>query len=102
MVRRTSGFQGIRAQEFSMTRIVIGMAVSLLATSAMAADLAPAPNMPRPYVKAPPMVDPGYNWTGFYAGLNGGYSWGRSNATVMPTTQRAGLRTDRSYALETW
>jgi len=39
-----------------MNRIVIGMAaaVSLLATDAMAADLAP-----RPYVKAPPMVDPG-------------------------------------------
>lgn len=57
-----------------MKSIVIGMAAaaSLLATSAMAADLAP-----RPYVKAPPSVDPSYNWTGFYAGLNGGYSWGR-------------------------
>jgi len=69
-----------------MNRIVVGMAaaVSLLATGAMAADLAP-----KPYVKAPPMVDPGYNWTGFYAGLNGGYSWGRSNATVLPTTPLA-------------
>ena len=69
-----------------MNRIMIGMAaaVSLLATGAMAADLAP-----RPYVKAPPLVDPGYNWTGFYAGLNGGYSWGRSNATVLPTTPLA-------------
>jgi outer membrane immunogenic protein len=70
-----------------MNRIVIGMAaVSLLATGATAADLAPGTNVPRPYVKAPPMVDPGYDWTGFYAGLNGGYSWGRSNATVLPTT----------------
>jgi outer membrane immunogenic protein len=44
-----------------MSRIVVGMAaaVSLLATGAMAADLAPGP-----YVKAPPMVDPGWNWTG--------------------------------------
>ncbi|WP_409190922.1 outer membrane protein [Bradyrhizobium sp. RDM4] len=70
-----------------MNRIVIGIAaMSLLATGAMAADLAPGTNVPRPYVKAPPMVDPGYDWTGFYAGLNGGYSWGRSNATVVPTT----------------
>ncbi|MDA9437555.1 hypothetical protein XH98_00190 [Bradyrhizobium sp. CCBAU 51745] len=61
-----------------MKRIVMGLAAaSLLTTHAMAADLAA-----KPYVKAPPIVDPGYNWTGFYAGLNGGYSWGRSNATA--------------------
>jgi outer membrane immunogenic protein len=28
------------------------------------------------------IVDPGYNWTGFYAGLNGGYSWGRANSNI--------------------
>lgn len=39
----------------------------------LAADL-PA-RMP---TKAPVIVDPGYNWTGFYAGVNIGYSWGRS------------------------
>lgn len=63
-----------------MKRIVFGMmaALSLLATNAMAADLAA-----RPYVKAPPIVDPGYNWTGFYAGLNGGYSWGRASETAL-------------------
>jgi outer membrane immunogenic protein len=32
------------------------------------------------------MVDPGYNWTGFYAGLNGGYSWGKANTTVFAGT----------------
>jgi hypothetical protein len=36
----------------------------------------------RPYTKAPVIVDPGYNWTGFYAGLNIGYSWGRSSSTL--------------------
>src|SRR5580704_17348698 len=52
--------------------------VSLVAaTSAFAADL-PA----KVYTKAPVMVDPGYNWTGFYAGLNGGYSWGRANTSI--------------------
>jgi outer membrane immunogenic protein len=63
-----------------MKRILIGLSAvaSVLATtSAFAADLAP-----RPYTKAPVMVDPGYNWSGFYAGLNGGYSWGRANTTT--------------------
>jgi outer membrane immunogenic protein len=39
--------------------------------SALAADL-PLP------VKAPP-PPPWYDWTGFYIGANGGYSWGRSS-----------------------
>jgi outer membrane immunogenic protein len=62
-----------------MKRILIGSAaiISLFATSAFAADLAP-----RPYTKAPVIVDPGYNWTGFYVGLNGGYSWGRARETL--------------------
>lgn len=61
-----------------MKRIFIGIAgiASLLTTSAFAADLAP-----RPYTKAPVIVDPGYYWSGFYAGVNIGYSWGRSSGT---------------------
>jgi outer membrane immunogenic protein len=74
-----------------LKRIIIGIAaiVSLSATGALAADLAP-----RPYTKAPVMVDPGYNWTGFYVGLNGGYSWGRANATFLPASVFAPLRQD--------
>jgi outer membrane immunogenic protein len=56
-----------------MKRIFVGVfaLTSALATSALAADLP---------VKAPPIVPPVvYNWTGFYAGLNGGYSWGNTN-----------------------
>jgi outer membrane immunogenic protein len=57
--------------------LIAGSALaSLCATSAFAADLP---------VKAPPMVAAVYSWTGFYVGVNGGYSWGRSNATVDPT-----------------
>jgi outer membrane immunogenic protein len=48
--------------------------IAISAVSASAADLAP-----RPYTKAPPMVDPVYNWNGFYIGVNGGGGWGRSN-----------------------
>jgi outer membrane immunogenic protein len=61
------------------TLIAGATVVSLFATNAFAADLAT-----RPYTKAPVIVDPGYNWTGFYVGLNGGYSWGRANTTIAP------------------
>src|SRR5450432_819504 len=67
----------------AMKRILIGsiaVASALTLTSAFAADLAA-----RTYTKAPVMMDPGYNWTGFYAGLNGGYSWGRANTTITGT-----------------
>ena len=65
-----------------MKAILIGVAAvtSLLGTTAFAADL-PA----RTYTKAPVYVDPGYNWTGFYAGINGGYSWGRAETTFAPS-----------------
>ena len=54
-------------------------ALSLLATSfsAEAADI------PRPYYKAQPRaVVAYYNWTGFYAGINGGYGWGTGSLDV--------------------
>ena len=45
--------------------------VAISAAPALAADLP---------VKAPPMAPaPVLNWTGFYIGVNGGYSWGRSS-----------------------
>jgi outer membrane immunogenic protein len=44
--------------------------VALSATAVAAADMAPR------YTKAPvAVVDPAYNWTGFYVGLNAGGSW---------------------------
>jgi outer membrane immunogenic protein len=50
-------------------------------SSALAADL-PA----RTYTKAPPIMAPAYNWTGFYLGINGGGAWGRRDAAVDFTT----------------
>jgi outer membrane immunogenic protein len=49
-------------------------ALALLATtySAQAAD------MPRPVYKGMRSVIAYYNWTGFYAGIQGGYGWGDS------------------------
>jgi outer membrane immunogenic protein len=42
--------------------------------AAFAADL---PSVPPPYVPLPP--PPVYNWSGVYAGINGGYTFGDSN-----------------------
>ena len=69
-----------------MKRLLIGIsaAASLLATSALAADL-PA----RTYTKAPVYVEPVYDWTGFYIGGNIGYSWGRSS-DISTITNTAG------------
>jgi outer membrane immunogenic protein len=64
--------------------MVIATASLLAASSASAADL-PA----RLYTKAPVVTDAGYDWSGFYAGINGGYSWGRSAATVAAGTPTA-------------
>ena len=60
-----------------MKKFLLGsIAVSALAlgSSAFAADMAP-----RMYAKAAPMVSPMYNWSGFYAGVNAGYTFGDSS-----------------------
>jgi outer membrane immunogenic protein len=50
--------------------LLAGAALVVLTSAASAADLAA-----RPYTKAPAYVAPVYNWTGFYAGVMGGYGW---------------------------
>jgi len=51
-----------------MKKLSLAIAVlALSAGSALSADL-PA----RTYTKAPPMVAPVYDWSGFYLGINGG------------------------------
>jgi outer membrane immunogenic protein len=55
-------------------RLLGSVALSaLLASSAMAADLP---------VKAPPRPAAVFSWAGFYAGLNAGGAWGRSDAVT--------------------
>ena len=53
--------------------ISIGLFVAAMAAPALAADLS------RPVYKTPVYSMPGYNWTGLYAGINGGYGFGSSN-----------------------
>src|SRR4051812_33342377 len=69
-------------------RILLGTlaALTMGATAAMAADL-PA-RMP---VKAPVMMPEVYNWTGFYIGGDGGYSWGRSRTDTNFVTTPGGV-----------
>jgi outer membrane immunogenic protein len=58
--------------------IALGMA------PASAADLAA-----RPYTKAPPMISPMYDWSGFYIGVNGG--WGNQRNCFTSTSVVNGL-----------
>jgi outer membrane immunogenic protein len=81
----------------AVTSLVVGMSMS----TAMAADLGRMP------VKAP-IVVPYYSWTGFYAGIHGGYAFGGSAdafitpgilvpggaAIITPVTGPFGLSTD--------
>src|SRR5215212_5208953 len=67
---------GTSTREVGM-RSVLLTTISLLAFTATAAVAADLPRqMP---ARAPAYVPVGYNWTGFYLGVNGGYAWGRSH-----------------------
>ena len=58
-----------------MKRVLMaGFGLLALIGSAAAADLPPR----YPVAPRAPIYNAGYNWTGFYLGLNGGYGWGRS------------------------
>ena len=67
--------------------LLIGTSIVALAVPAMAADL--------PVKAPPPMVAPApvLFWTGFYLGLNGGYSFGESRRTVDFVTSSGAIIT---------
>jgi outer membrane immunogenic protein len=63
-----------------MNRLLsIGIAIACVVTSALSAQAAdvPARSNPPSFYKAPSALP--FSWTGFYAGINGGYVWGRSS-----------------------
>ena len=60
----------------------------VLITPAFAADL---PSRAAPPVYVPPPV-PVFTWTGFYAGIQGGYSFGKDNATATAITRGTTVR----------
>jgi outer membrane immunogenic protein len=47
------------------------------------AQVASAADMARPVYKAAPPVMMAYNWTGFYAGIHGGYGWGELGSNIF-------------------
>jgi len=63
------------------------LGLALLASTAFvgaaaAADIQAA----RPVYKAPVLAPvPVYNWTGFYVGVNAGYSWGQQDNSISGT-----------------
>ena len=62
-----------------MKKFLLGtVAAVAMVTSASAADMAA-----RPYTKAPMAVAQVLSWTGFYAGIQGGYGWGSSNEVFV-------------------
>jgi outer membrane immunogenic protein len=77
--------------------------LTTIALLAVAATAAVAADLPRALpARAPAYIPVGYNWTGFYLGINGGYAWGSTNCAVgacaLPTrvgfhaeTVRAGV-----------
>ncbi|WP_375313245.1 outer membrane protein [Bradyrhizobium sp. A5] len=52
--------------------------LTLGSMAASAADLA--------YKARPVAVDPGYNWSGFYIGVNGGYAWNNASDVAVSGT----------------
>jgi outer membrane immunogenic protein len=55
--------------------------LALGVAAASAADIVRARRAPSP---APVYVTPAFSWTGFYAGINGGYGWGGSTSFSAP------------------
>jgi outer membrane immunogenic protein len=64
-----------RLASLTLLDLAAGIAVSAAALPALAAD------MP---TKAPPIVAPAYNWTGFYVGGHVGYRWADADLTADP------------------
>lgn len=61
--------------------------VGFAALALMAGGAANAADLPRRMpVKAPAYVSPVYDWTGFYVGLNGGWGFGSSRWSGIPTS----------------
>jgi len=68
--------------ESKMKKKILAISVAIATATAGAAVAADLPRS-APYYYQPPAV---YNWTGFYAGLNLGYEWGKvTNSSIDPS-----------------
>jgi outer membrane immunogenic protein len=57
------------------------VALAFFAGSALAADLPSQKGPPPAYLPPPPLL----TWTGFYVGVNAGYTWNDSNVVSLPS-----------------
>jgi outer membrane immunogenic protein len=65
-----------------MKRITLALTLTIAAvSSALAADLPPAPPPQAPAAYGP-VVAPVYNWGGIYVGINGGWGFGNAKWTT--------------------
>lgn len=71
-----------------MKRFSLWACVSLLAATMVSPST--AADLPRPVFKGPAYVAPVFTWTGFYAGVNGGYGWGTSSWDPGPSFDTKG------------
>src|SRR5216683_3372728 len=70
--------------EGKMKKTILAMTVASAIAAAGSAGAADLPRGPAPYYAPPPASI--YNWTGFYAGLNLGYEWGKvTNSNIDPS-----------------
>lgn len=68
---------------FGISLSILG--IVFLTSAANAADL-------RPAYKAPPApVTPAFNWSGFYAGIHGGWAWGDADLTAGGVSRTADI-----------
>jgi outer membrane immunogenic protein len=66
-----------------------------IATVVVGIKAASATDLPAPaYRKAAVIVDPAYNWSGFYLGVHAGYIWGRSRVFDNGVLTESGAPTD--------
>lgn len=71
-------------ESFKMKSWTVVLGVIGAATIGSAADAA---DLKAPVYKAPIVAPaPVSSWTGFYVGVNAGYSWGKANSTLLPTS----------------
>jgi outer membrane immunogenic protein len=75
-----------------LRRILLASAAMALAGAADAADL---PTDASPVYLPPPPV---FTWTGFYAGLNAGYTFGGSNSVDVETMSGVAIAGIQSFA----
>jgi outer membrane immunogenic protein len=66
-----------------MKKKIVAISAAIATATAGTAAAADLPRGPAPYYYSPPAV---YNWSGFYAGLNLGYEWGKvTNSSIDPS-----------------